>query len=62
HYVYADTSRGENVVKFYSSKDDRKVIINVNGKNLFKTKQIYMSRLFENVESYLNGGEIVLTY
>lgn len=62
HYVYADTSRGENVVKFYSSKDDRKVIINVNGKNLFKTKQIYMTRLCENVGSYLNGGEIVLTY
>lgn len=61
-YVYADASRGENVVKFYSSKDDRKVIINVNGKNLFKTKQIYMTRLYENVESYLNGGEIVLTY
>lgn len=62
HYVYADAGRGENIVKFYSSKDDRKVIINVNGKNLFKTKQIYMTRLFENVESYLNGGEIVLTY
>lgn len=62
HYIYADAGRGENIVKFYSSKDDRKVIINVNGKNLFKTKQIYMTRLFENVESYLNGGEIVLTY
>lgn len=62
HYVYADTSRGENIVKFYSSKDDRKVIVNVNGKNLFKTKQIYMTRLYENVESYLNGGEIILTY
>lgn len=62
HYVYADESRGENIVKFYSSKDDRKVIVNVNGKNLFKTKQIYLTRLCENVESYLNGGEIVLTY
>ncbi len=62
HYIYADESRGENVVKFYSAKDDRRVIINVNGENLFKTKQIYMSRLYENVKSYLNGGEIILTY
>lgn len=62
HYVYADESRGENVVRFYSAADDRRVIVNVNGKNLFKTKQIYMSRLYENVESYLNGGEIILTY
>lgn len=61
-YVYADESRGENVVRFYSSKEDRKIIINVNGNNLFKSKQIYLTRLYENVESYLNGGEIILTY
>lgn len=61
-YIYADESRGENVVRFYGSKEDRKIIINVNGSNLFKTKQIYLTRLYENVESYLNGGEIVLTY
>lgn len=52
HYIYSDENRGENIVKFYSAKDDRRVIVNVNGKNLFKTKQIYMSRLYENVESF----------
>ncbi len=61
-YVYADTSRGEDVVRFYSSTEDRRVIVNVNGKNLFKAKQIYMTQLYQNVENFLNGGEIILTY
>lgn len=60
-YNYADEGEASDVVKFYSS-DDRKVIINVNGDNLFKTKQIYINQLYSNVESFLNGGEIVLTY
>ncbi len=60
-YNYADKNEGSDVVRFYSS-DDRKVIISVNGDNLFKTKQIYINQLYSNVESFLNGGEIVLTY
>lgn len=61
-YNYSDESEGKDVVQFYSSDADRHVIINVNGENLFKTKQIYLTRLYSNVESFLNGGEIVLTY
>lgn len=61
-YNYKDTSQGSDTVKFYSSETDRSVIINVNGKNLFKTKQAYMNQLYLNVENFLNGGEIVLTY
>lgn len=60
-YNYTDEGEASDVVRFYSS-DDRKVIINVNGDNLFKTKQIYMNQLYSNVESFLKGGEIVLTY
>ncbi len=61
-YVYADKSRGEDVVSFYSSAEDRRVIVNINGKNLFKTKQIYITQLYANVKSFLNGGDITLTY
>ena len=61
-YNYADKSEGQDVVRFYSSDEDRKVIINVNGDNLFKTKQIYINQLYSNAESFLKGGEIVLTY
>lgn len=61
-YNYADKSEGSDVVKFYSSESDRKVIINVNGKNLYKTKQIYVNQLYKNAENFLKGEEIVLTY
>ncbi len=64
-YTYIDKTQGENgqdVVKFYESKDDRKIIINVNGENTFKTKQIYINQLYSNAQNFLNGEEIVLTY
>ncbi len=61
-YNYVDPAEGQDVVKFYESADDRKVIINVNGDNLFKTKQIYLNQLYANAQNFLNGEEIVLTY
>lgn len=61
-YNYVDENESPDVVQFYSSDADRHVIINVNGNNLFKTKQIYLTQLYSNVESFLSGGEIVLTY
>ncbi len=61
-YNYVDKAEGADVVSFYSSDTDRSVIINVNGSNLFKTKQIYINQLYSNVESFLSGGEIILTY
>ena len=61
-YTYADKSRGKDVVEFYASENDRKVIISLNGENLFKTRQMYVTQLFSNVDSFLSGGEIVQTY
>lgn len=61
-YNYADSTEASDVVQFYSSDEDRSVIINVNGDNLFKTKQIYINQLYSNAESFLSGGEIILTY
>lgn len=61
-YNYADKNEGKDVVSFYSSETDRHIIINVNGDNIFKTSQIYLTQLKSNVDSILNGGEIVLTY
>lgn len=64
-YTYADKTKGDNgvdTVRFYESTDDRKVIINLNGENLFKTRQMYITQLFSNVDSFLSGGEIILTY
>lgn len=61
-YNYKDKAEGSDTVRFYSSDSDRSVIINVNGENLFKTKQSYINQLYTNAENFLNGGEIVLTY
>lgn len=61
-YNYTDKNEGKDVVQFYSSETDRYVIINVNGENLFKTSQIYLTQLRSNVDNMLSGGEIVLTY
>ena len=64
-YNYLDKEKGENgkdIVSFYESESDRKVIININGSNLFKTPRIYVTQLFSNTESFLAGEDIVLTY
>ncbi len=64
-YTYLNKKEGINgsdTVRFYSSNGDRKVIINLNGQNIFKTRQIYVTQLFKNIDSFFSGGEIVLTY
>jgi len=53
---------GKDVVRLYSSNTDRKVIINLNGENLFKTRQMYATQLVSNIDKFLAGEEIVLTY
>ena len=58
----ADGIEGKDTVRLYTSNTDRKVIISLNGENLFKTRQMYATQLLSNIESFLNGGEIVLTY
>ena len=64
-YTYIDPNEGLNgkdIVRFYESNTDRKVIIELNGGNLFKTRRMYVTQLFANIDKYLAGEEIVLTY
>lgn len=61
-YKYADENEGEDIVRFYSSETDRKIIINLNGENLFKSRQMYITQLFANIDNFYAGEEIVLTY
>lgn len=64
-YTYrrpTDGIDGKDIIRFYASNADRKVIINLNGQNIFKTRQIYVTQLFKNMDSFFSGGEIVLTY
>lgn len=61
-YTFAyDDDREPNTVSLYSS-DDRTVIIAVDGKNIFKTKWNYETRLEENAKAFLEGGEIIENY
>lgn len=59
-YTY-DDERDPDTVTLYGS-DDRKIIIAINGKNIFKTKWNYGTRLKENAQAYLNGEEVILNY
>lgn len=59
-YTY-DDEREKDTVTLYEA-EDRAVIVAVNGKNIFKTKWNYGTRLLENAKAYLSGGEIVLNY
>lgn len=61
-YVYNDTSKTSDVVEFYASANDRKTVISLNGSNLFKVRQMFSTRLVENVAAFLSGGDIELNY
>jgi len=46
----------------YFKSDDRKNIVCVNGKVLFKVRQVYTERLLENIDALINGGELRLDW
>ena len=65
NYNYKDKKNGvggKDTVRFYSSNTDRKVIIELNGENIFKTRRMFVTQLYSNMDSFMNGGEIILTY
>lgn len=59
-FTYKD-EREPNTVSLYTS-EDRTIIIEIDGKNVFKTKWNYHTRLMENAAAFLSGGEIVDNY
>lgn len=59
-FIY-ETDKEPDTVSLYSS-EDRKVIIAINGKNIFKTKWNYCTRLGENAKAFVEGGDIIDTY
>ena len=57
-YDHRDEGKESDVVEFYSSDSDRTCIITVNGDVRYKVRQVYATRLLENLDALLNGGEI----
>lgn len=57
-YDYREDDEGEDVVELYSSEQDRTCIIVVNGDVRYKVRQMYATRLIQNLEALLSGGEI----
>lgn len=55
---YFDTYGTEEDVVEFISDGGRKYIINLNGKTVFKVREIYVTRLIENVEALINGGTV----
>lgn len=46
----------------YYDGDDRKCVVALNGKALFKVRRVYTDRLAENVDTLLNGGSVRVDY
>ncbi|MBQ2798894.1 MAG: DUF4340 domain-containing protein [Ruminiclostridium sp.] len=61
-YDYREDDEGEDVVELYSSEQDRTCIIVVNGDVRYKVRQMYGTRLIQNLEALLNGGEIFMDF
>ena len=58
-YDHREEGKENDVVEFYASESDRTCIIVVNGDVRYKVRQIYATRLLENLNALLSGGEIV---
>lgn len=58
-YDHREEGKENDVVEFYSSESDRTCIIVVNGDVRYKVRQVYATRLLENLNALLSGGEIV---
>lgn len=56
-YKYKDSVLPDDVVELYES-DDRKIIIYLNGSPLYKCRAMYATRLIQNIDAFLSGGEI----
>jgi hypothetical protein len=57
-YHYLDESLTPDIVEFFTA-DNRRSIIRLNGENLFKVRQMYTTRLTENIQAYIDGREII---
>lgn len=57
-YNHRDSGLGTDLVEIFESPQDRKIIIQINGTPLFKTRQMYGNKLVDNMKAFVNGGEI----
>jgi hypothetical protein len=60
-FYYLDESRPPDVVK-YGTARNRRSVIQVNDVNLFTCREVYTTRLIENIEAFIDGGEIILDW
>ena len=58
-YDHREEGKENDVVEFYSSESDRTCIIVVNGDVRYKVRQVYATRLLDNLNALLTGGDIV---
>ena len=58
-YDHREEGKDNDVVEFYSNESDRTCIIVVNGDVRYKVRQVYATRLLDNLNALLTGGEIV---
>jgi hypothetical protein len=57
-YNYIDEQRTPDVVEFFE-EDNRRSLIVINGKPLFTCRDIYTTRLLENIKAFKEGRDII---
>ena len=60
-YKYRDLNKPDDVVALYDS-GDRRCIITVNGEPMFTCRAMYITRLEQNIEAYLNGETLIMSW
>ena len=61
-FVYRDVNRGQDVVE-YLAGNNRRSIIRINGDNIFTCRDIYTTRLLQNIQAFTDGeNPIVLDW
>ncbi|MDR0197092.1 MAG: DUF4340 domain-containing protein [Oscillospiraceae bacterium] len=57
-YKYKDSGFPDDTVEYYTA-DDRKSVVRLNGENIFKCRDLYTTRLVDNIDAFLSGGDII---
>jgi hypothetical protein len=60
-YRYRGGSRADDVIEFYDSGDRRTLIVK-NGEPLFSSRMMYITRLEQNIEAYLAGERLIMSW
>jgi hypothetical protein len=60
-YRYHGGIRADDVIEFYDT-GDRRVLVVMNNEPMFSSRIMYITRLKQNIEAYLNGERLIMSW